>query len=90
MIGCIQDPVLTLEGDAQAGAVTWQDECGLCHGQEAQGTPRGSPLVGIFERLTVDQVLDTVRFGIDTMPAYGTALTDQDLADLLAWMEQDL
>ena len=90
LMACDTDPVLALDGDADAGAQTWAAECGLCHGQNAEGTSRGSGLVGIFERRTDEEILDVVRFGVATMPAYEERLSDQDLADLLAWMQQEL
>ena len=91
LLACTEpDPALVLDGDPEAGAVIWAGECGLCHGQSGEGTPRGSALVGILDRESPAYVLDVVRFGISTMPAYETRYADQDLADLLAWMTASL
>ncbi|MEZ4321466.1 MAG: cytochrome c [Myxococcota bacterium] len=85
-LACVPDPALSLDGDPEAGEALWLAECGLCHGPSGEGTPRGSPLVGVFERREPREVVEIVRFGISTMPAYEERFDDQDLADLLAWM----
>lgn len=87
---CAGDPVLDLTGNVDSGALTWQDECGLCHGQQGEGTSRGGTLVDVFDRLDEEEVLDAVRFGVSSMPPYQERLSDQDLADLLAWMHENL
>lgn len=90
LLACTVDPALQLDGDPVPGGQIWSAECGLCHGQQGQGTPRGSALVGVLDRRSPTEVLDTVRFGVSTMPSYSNRLDDQDLADLLAWIRTEL
>ena len=84
------DPALELPGDVVAGEPLWLGECGLCHGLDGEGTSRGGPLIGIFERQTEAEVLLTVRMGVSSMPPYDDFYSDQELADLLAWMRASL
>lgn len=80
LLACTTDPALTLTGDSSAGATLWAADCALCHGNEAEGTPRGPALDGE----DAEAFVDVVRFGRGDMPAFD--LTDQELADLLAWL----
>jgi mono/diheme cytochrome c family protein len=84
------DPALLLEGDPVAGEPFYTSDCGLCHGLQGEGTSRGSALVGIFDRRTDMEVVLAIRNGVGDMPAFDTFYTDQELADLLAWMRDSL
>lgn len=84
LLAC-QDPALVLEGDPDAGAVTYDAECTLCHAPDGTGSSRGPAITGLFDRLAPSLTLQVIREGRGTMPAF--PLADQELADLLAWLD---
>src|SRR5437762_6750485 len=80
---------------AARGEVIYYYKCWFCHNDYARaaGTPAPS-LKDIFGRTTLvtgepvsdDNVARQIRNGSAQMPAYGTALKDADIADLLAYL----
>jgi mono/diheme cytochrome c family protein len=82
------------EGDADAGGVLFDGKCSLCHFADSEESTLGPGLLGILknDRLpssgrpaTPENILDQLREPVGTMPSF-TSLTDQELADLLAYM----
>lgn len=83
----------------ERGAELFQMKCWMCHNEYTIGEERrggGSPapsLLGLYKRMSDDQVAKQVagiiRSGGLRMPAFNAqTLTDQDLADILAYMRQ--
>ncbi|MCA9570546.1 MAG: cytochrome c [Myxococcales bacterium] len=85
LVACATDPALELVGDASSGGELFQAHCALCHGVEADGTSRGPALVAPNGDRAAGDALDAIRFGRGDMPGFPD-LSDQDLADLLAWL----
>jgi quinoprotein glucose dehydrogenase len=55
----------------QSGRSLYLRECAACHRDDRQGTPPQIPsLVGIAERRTREQIVDTVRKGAGRMPGF--------------------
>ena len=75
--------ILALTGDATVGETLFADNCASCHGADATGGS-GPSLVG--EGFDEEQV-DTILAGEEDMPAFGGDLQDQDIADIIAWLE---
>ena len=71
--------------DPAAGQQLWQDKpCAGCHGANAEGDI-GPKLAGT--ELSVDEVLQTVRSGKGTMPAFGEdKMSDTELQHIYAWL----
>lgn len=74
-----------LPGNAKRGAGLFAVNCQACHGAKAAGGagPKlaGNPILGEDERFW-----DTVVHGRGAMPAWGTALKPQEIADIQAWL----
>ncbi|MBW3667808.1 MAG: cytochrome c [Actinobacteria bacterium] len=79
------------EGDADAGAEVYRANCAMCHGADAAGMMGMHPaLRGAVDRLTVEGVEVTVRNGRATMPpmpAFGSRLSDEEIADVIAYID---
>ncbi len=78
-------------GDTARGQELFQANCAMCHGSDATGMMGMHPaLRGAVDRLTAEGVEVTIRNGRDTrppMPAFGGRLGDDDIADLIAYLE---
>ena len=48
------------------------------------------PVIVLMTRAVGTSVVDTVLDGKEDMPAFGSDLTDQDVADLLAWLDANV
>jgi virginiamycin B lyase len=76
----------------QRGEEIYYYKCWYCHNKYAN---TGPSLNGIFKRATLwsgkpvsdESVMDKIRQGGTTMPAYRHTLTDADLADLLSYFK---
>lgn len=73
----------SLTGDATAGATIYADNCASCHGADATGGS-GPNLVGVVE---TDEATDIITNGEDAMPAFGDILSEQDIADVIAYVQ---
>ncbi len=77
------DAILGLTGDATNGAIVYADNCAGCHGADGSGgSERG--ILGEDDAETAEIVLN----GEESMPAFADTLSDQDVADLLAWLAE--
>lgn len=74
--------VSSLTGDTTSGSTLFTSNCASCHGANATGGS-GPNLVGQDETTVIEAVLS----GPDEMPAF-TALTDQQIADITAFVVQ--
>ena len=82
-----QEPALTgpLVGVAGRGSGIFEHNCQACHGQGGIG--------GVGPKLSKNPILkqeehfwDTVLHGRGPMPAWGSILSEQDIADIHAWL----
>src|SRR5438132_290078 len=80
---------------ATRGEVIYYYKCWICHNDYARAAGSPAPtLKGIFSRTTLvtgeavsdDTVAKQIRSGSPQMPAFGTALKNADIADLLAYL----
>jgi glucose dehydrogenase len=68
------------------GELVYQSQCAVCHGEDRSGAPPAFPsLVGILDRLTVQQVTDTIHGGKGRMPSFPNVGAD-DLTALLEYL----
>jgi mono/diheme cytochrome c family protein len=82
------DDILSLTGDATNGATVYADNCAACHAADGSGGI-GPSLQGEASEEGGEEVVEVVLYGEDSMPAF-PELTDQEVADLLAFLQQDL
>ncbi|MEL6342463.1 MAG: cytochrome c [Myxococcota bacterium] len=79
--------VLATAGTAAAGAGVYATNCQSCHMADGSGSigPALSGPQGKVAALSDAQLIDVILTGTSGMPPYGS-LSDQQLADLLAYM----
>lgn len=76
-----ENDILALTGDATSGEALYAT-CSGCHGTDGSGGDGGPDIQGEGGR----EALETILYGEDSMPGY-EGWTDQDLADVLAYVE---
>lgn len=58
--------------------------CAECHGPKT--TPRAPTLTGVAERLSREQIVNTIRSGTGRMPGFAAALNDSAIAELAEYV----
>jgi len=75
--------ILALIGDASSGNATYDTNCSGCHSADGSGGV-GTNIQGwTFGEESVNAILD----GKGSMPGFGSFFTDQEIADLIAYVE---
>ena len=78
-------------GDPQRGREVFEQNCAMCHGQDASGMMGMHPsLRGAIERLSREGVEVTIRKGRDVrppMPAFEGRLSDEEIAHVIAYLD---
>ncbi|MCA9491382.1 MAG: cytochrome c [Myxococcales bacterium] len=80
------DDIMALTGDAAAGATVFDANCAVCHG--ADGTGGSGP--DITSKSNPDEVAGYVLDGAEGMTAFDGVLTDQEIADVVAYVTESL
>jgi cytochrome c oxidase cbb3-type subunit III len=82
-----QEPASTgmLVGDAAKGAGIFAHNCQACHGVRGSGGA-GPKLAKSPILKREDRFWETVLHGRGPMPAWGSFLSQQDVADIYAWL----
>ena len=78
------------EGDPEAGAAVWSDNCAGCHGLDGGGANGGPSLVGNEAALDPERVQAQVTNGGGGMPAFKDTLTEQQIGDVSAYVTERL
>jgi mono/diheme cytochrome c family protein len=79
---------------AERGEGVFLRSCAGCHGPDAHGThpagftvaPRDLTDPELQARLDDAALRETIRFGKGRMPAFGAALVDEDVGDLVVYL----
>lgn len=79
--------IAALTPDNANGTTVFADNCAVCHG-DTGGGGTGPKLAG--KAIALDTVIDTVFNGKESMPEFGSSLTDQEIADVSAYVSEDL
>lgn len=66
------------DADFRSGEELYQLHCAACHGADGDGGS-GPSLVGVADRLRLDEHLEVVRKGRGEMPAWGDALAAEEI-----------
>ena len=83
------DDILSLTGDEATGGQVYAGRCQSCHGADGSGEGVVGPsLVDHVPATSDEDILDIVLEGDGGMPS-AADLDDQDLADLLAYMNSE-
>ena len=76
-------------GDPAQGRQVYGDNCAACHGADGGGGS-GPKLAGVQAYANPDVVVEQIRDGGGGMPAFGDQLSEQELADVSAFVVEDL
>lgn len=79
--------IAALTPDNANGTTVYADNCAVCHG-DTGGGGTGPKLAGAAYAL--DKVIDSVFNGNEAMPTFGGSLSDQEIADVAAYVTEDL
>jgi ubiquinol-cytochrome c reductase cytochrome b subunit len=75
-------------GDAAKGLQLFQDKgCTTCHGVAGSGGRKGPDLTEVSDRLSREQLITRVLNGGNNMPAFGGNMSDQELQQLVAFLQ---
>jgi ubiquinol-cytochrome c reductase cytochrome c subunit len=77
------DTIVGLTGDAANGGAVYASNCAGCHGADGNGGTEE----GILGEDDVE-VVEVVLNGKESMPSFADTLSDQDIADVLAWLAE--
>jgi menaquinol-cytochrome c reductase cytochrome b/c subunit len=67
----------------------FRSQCAGCHGTKGEGN-LGPPLVGIADRMPEADELAQIRNGRGRMPPFSPALSDDDIAAVVAYVRTEL
>ncbi|HHO51738.1 MAG TPA: cytochrome c [Deltaproteobacteria bacterium] len=81
------DAILALEGDVGSGKIIYTSRCSLCHGEQGEGGTT-IPLQGSV--LPRDEIVSIILAGTTDMQGFRDILSDQEVADLLAHLEDGI
>ena len=71
----------------KAGAILFRDKgCAYCHGPLGQGTQKGPSLADVRKKLTAPQIANQIQNGGKQMPAFKTAVSPDELAQLISFL----
>jgi alcohol dehydrogenase (cytochrome c) len=74
--------------DRDNGSLIYRTTCVTCHGENGQGGTHGGS--ALAADLSFGAIVSTVTNGRNDMPAFGAAMSQDDLQDLAAYMVEDL
>ncbi len=87
LTGCSSDGEDTITGAAAAGAEVFAANCTGCHGADGTGdTAAGFPDLTASD-LDAAEIEEYVRKGDGAMPGYEGTLDDQEIADVVAYVD---
>ena len=71
----------------EAGAVLFRDKgCAYCHGPAGQGTEKAPSLANVGTTRKPAEIANQIQNGGKTMPAFKTALTPDELSNVIAYL----
>lgn len=88
LLAMLTVPAAQAAGDVEAGRVKAQRECSICHGLDGVAKRPDAPNIGGENDLYLEIQLDAFRSGArqhEEMSIIAGGLSDQDIADVVAW-----
>jgi mono/diheme cytochrome c family protein len=75
------------EAKARAGAELYKKlDCAHCHGTALEGTAKGPSLASLPKDWTTERITAQILNGGQKMPPFGEALSDDEIAQLVAFL----
>ena len=101
LAGCGKDrseKILALDGDPENGKTVYTENCASCHGASGLGVddPDNADLTGANlteaagETDADDEFVGYLLDGNEAMPSFADTLSDQEMADVLAYLHDGL
>ncbi|WP_169974738.1 c-type cytochrome [Tautonia rosea] len=81
------DPNALPEGQTERGAAVFTEHCATCHGSDGFGGDLGVSLIARPVLLRPVDYAEILRNGRHRMPGFQIVLSDQQVADTLAWLQ---
>ncbi len=81
------EKVAALTGTAATGKPLYEANCIACHLADGTGNASGANIKNQAKTQTVTQLATTIISGKDKMVAYGSMYTDQQVADIVAYVK---
>ena len=76
----------TLVGNAASGKTVYQSDCISCHGSDGASGSARKPVAALAQS-NPEQAISVVLAGDGEMPAWSGVLTDQQIADVVAYLK---
>ncbi len=88
-------PLEQLTAQEARGHVLFQQNCGACHYDRDTGSLHGPPLLGVYKKQYLpsgapandERITHTIQMGRGMMPSLGGQLSDDQIADILAYLK---
>jgi mono/diheme cytochrome c family protein len=77
-------------GDPAAGATVFATNCSICHGSDGHGGAGGPDLRTMPKAKTEAGAIEQVTNGGGGMPAFGGALSEEEIDDVAAYVVQEV
>jgi mono/diheme cytochrome c family protein len=78
---------LSKKESKEAGALLFRDKgCSYCHGLAGQGTEKAPSLANVGKTRKPAEIANQIQNGGKTMPAFKTALTPDELSNVIAYL----
>jgi cytochrome c553 len=75
--------ILGLTGDSGAGMSVYDVNCAACHLADGSGSTGPT----LQQAIALEEIVEVVYFGEGIMSAYGQVLTEQEIADVAAYVQ---
>lgn len=85
LLGACATATDSASGDAAAGATIYADNCESCHGADGTG---GGTYPDLTAGIESNEVVEVVTNGEGDMPAFGESLSEQDILDVAAYVDE--
>lgn len=82
------DAILALNGVVASGATVYDAQCKVCHGADGAGGGSFPSLVAMVPGQGDEEIVSIVLEGEAAMPEFRSKLSDQEVADLLAYLRE--
>lgn len=76
--------IVGLSGDSANGETLYSSTCAACHGADGSGGGSYPALAGLS--ISDEAKVDIILYGDGSMPSYEDSYEDQDIADILAYI----
>ena len=81
------EDIAALTGNTANGEAVFADKCSVCHGPQGEGKGSTPAMSQAVDGRSDDDLFTGLIDGIGSMPAMGSQLSDQEIADVVAFIK---